>query len=330
MLKMTNAITVVAPNNNEDEDANLQYTINVTDVNSYNVRYCDYCSNKSSISGSSYNENQTENAQKIVIVLQERLIEEWLNVASMLAQRGIRLIIPEIIGFGYSDKPAANYNIDFFIDFLVTFLEKLKITDREKRSITILGYSLGGQLAAELAIRFASKKPSIEKLILVAPTGTMTNSNPALVRYIMAMHDDCFSIYPGFADIHLTHELFSYYMIYNPNVVVIPEELIRNYSNALKLPNARYASISAILEFGLAQRVKDGKLTPKLKGRLSYINFPTLVIWGYNDKIVPVENSKGFMDEIPNCKLLVIRDCGHIPHIEKPIEFSKIILDFLL
>jgi pimeloyl-ACP methyl ester carboxylesterase len=51
---------------------------------------------------------------------------------------------------------------------------------------------------------------------------------------------------------------------------------------------------------------------------------------GDNDRMVPVQYSKGFTDEIPNYKLQVIRDCGHIPPIEKPIEFSKIILDFLL
>jgi pimeloyl-ACP methyl ester carboxylesterase len=112
-----------------------------------------------------------------------------------------------------------------------------------------------------------------------------------------------------YVDTHLVSQLFWHDMVYNPNVV-IPGELIRNYSNVQGLPYARYA--------------------PILKGRLSQINCPTLLVWGHNDKMVPIEYSKDFIDEIPNCKLHVLRDCGHIPHIEKPIEFGKIIQDFLL
>jgi pimeloyl-ACP methyl ester carboxylesterase len=196
----------------------------------------------------------------------------------------------------------------------------------------ILGYSLGGQLAAEFAIRFANKRSRmIEKLVLVAPTGTMTNSTHAMQKYIITLlYGNCWCLSPYYVDSSSISLLYPNYMIHVSNNVVIPEELIRNYSNVQGLPHTRLASVSTMLELGLGQKPEDGRLTAKLQGRLPQINCPTLLIWGYNDRIVPIENSKGFIDEIPNCKMCVIQNCGHIPHLEKPIEFSKTIEDFLL
>ncbi len=293
----------------------------MVDVNTYNIRYYDSCYND--IDRSDNNENQSENSKKIVVVvLQERLIEEWLEVVSNLASEGFRIVVPEIIGFGYSDKPAVKYSVDFFLDLLEAFMEKINITHTSSK-IIILGYSLGGQLAAEFAIRFYNKG-IVEKLVLVAPTGTMTDSNHAVQQYIITtIYGDCFGIDPAYVSNVLDSELFLHYMANTPQVT-IPEELIRNYSNVKLLPGARYAFVSTIHELGFGTR------KPKLKGRLSQITCPSLILWGSNDKMVPIQNSKDFVKEIPRCKMHMIRDCGHIPHIEKPIEFTKIIRDYLL
>ena len=88
-------MTVATANNNNNDDnnddrKNIQNTIKVIDVNSYKIRYCDYCSNGSSSNvGSETKENQTGNCEKIVVILQERSIEEWLNIASILAKKGL-------------------------------------------------------------------------------------------------------------------------------------------------------------------------------------------------------------------------------------------------
>jgi alpha/beta hydrolase fold len=148
-----------ANNNNNDDRKNIQNTIKVIDVNSYKIRYCDYCSNGSSSNvGSETKEIQAKNCEKIVIILQERSIEEWLNVASILAKKGFRLLIPELIEFRYHDKPVLEYTNDFFIyNFFKAFLDHLGIS-----KTSIIGSSFGAHIATEFAIRFSSR---VEKLV---------------------------------------------------------------------------------------------------------------------------------------------------------------------
>jgi pimeloyl-ACP methyl ester carboxylesterase len=66
---------------------------------------------------------------------------------------------------------------------------------------------------------------------------------------------------------------------------------------------------------------------PLLLGRLTT---PTLIVWGREDKIAPLECGELFAAAIPKSRLAVIDRCGHFPHLEKPDEFNRVLLDFLL
>jgi 2-hydroxy-6-oxonona-2,4-dienedioate hydrolase len=88
-------------------------------------------------------------------------------------------VVPDIIGFGYSDKPVVEYTMDFFInDFFIPFLDNLGIS-----KTNIISSSFGGHLATEFAIRFNDR---VEKLILVSPAGMMMRPNPTLENYTRA------------------------------------------------------------------------------------------------------------------------------------------------
>ncbi|WP_415283237.1 alpha/beta fold hydrolase [Candidatus Nitrososphaera sp. FF02] len=65
-----------------------------------------------------------------------------------------------------------------------------------------------------------------------------------------------------------------------------------------------------------------------LRGRLSGVIAPTLVLWGDGDRMIPVQYAKDFR-EIPNSELVVIKDCGHTPYVEKPLTFNRIVIKFL-
>jgi len=95
--------------------------------------------------------------------------ERWNNVIPNFVKH-YHVIVPDLIGFGYSDKPIVDYTPDFFSTFLGKFFDALGI----KRP-NVIGSSLGGQIAAE----YASAHPNnIEKLILVSPSGVMKKSTP--------------------------------------------------------------------------------------------------------------------------------------------------------
>ena len=100
--------------------------------------------------------------------------ERWQFVIPEFSKH-YRVIVPDLIGFGHSDKPLVDYTTEFFTDFLSSFLNKVKV-----KKTNIIGSSLGGQITAV----FTSKNlETVEKLILVSPSGIMKHSTPALDAY---------------------------------------------------------------------------------------------------------------------------------------------------
>jgi 2-hydroxy-6-oxonona-2,4-dienedioate hydrolase len=226
--------------------------------------------------------------------------ERWSRVIPTLS-RHYRVIAPDIIGFGYSDKPVVEYTMDFFIDFLESFLDNLGISEA-----SIIGSSLGGHIATEFAIRFPHM---VEKLVLVSPAGMMRKSSPTLDRYIMA------ALYPEYQRVY---EVFSE-MVYDSNT--INQETLMDFVNRMNLPNAKYAFMSTLSGIRYA---------PRLTGRLSNITAPTLLMWGENDTTIPLAEYAHQYNEIPNMEeLVVIKKCGHIAPIERPATFNRIVLRFL-
>ena len=86
------------------------------------------------------------------------------------------------------------------------------------------------------------------------------------------------------------------------------------------MPRARHAFMSSL---------KESSAAPRLINRLKRIKARTLVIWGKEDRLIPVKYCEPFITKMDNCKLLLIEKCGHRPHAEKPDLFNKVVIDFL-
>src|SRR5215831_31317 len=140
----------------------------MTHIDGFNIRYLDY----NRITHASHK-------SKVLLLLHGigASAERWLPVIPELSKY-FRVIVPDIIGFGYSDKPTVEYTIDFFLAFLQNFLDNLDI-----HAASLVGSSFGGWMAAEFAIRFNKRT---DKLVLAAPAGMMLSSTHALDQYIMA------------------------------------------------------------------------------------------------------------------------------------------------
>jgi len=166
----------------------------------------------------------------------------------------------------------------------------------------LIGSSFGGLLALEYAIKFESE---IKKLVLISPAGMMRYVSTTLKHYISA------ALYPTYENVLRAYQE----MIYNSDMV--SEESINDFIKRMNLPNSKYAFMSTLMAFN-----NHPKLTDRLR-----INLPTLIVWGRNDKVIPLRYAKKF--KIPNSKIVILDHCGHYPHIEKIEEFSKILLKFL-
>src|SRR5215210_4844169 len=172
------------------------------------------------------------------------------------------IVIPDIIGFGYSEKPLIEYSIDLFMKFLDEFFKKLDI-----KNPIIIGSSFGGQLVIEYYLR---NPDYFKKIVLVSPAGTQIRSTFVLSQYIFS------ALYPTIDNAKRAFQMMS-----NDNHHQVNELVIKDFVNRMRLPNAKYAFISTLLAL---RRNND------LKNKLKEIRVPTLVIWGRNDATIPVSN----------------------------------------
>jgi len=265
----------------------IQTTVKKIQVHGNKIRYLDY---------DNFSSKKSEN-----LVLLHGIgasAERWSNVIPFLSKH-FRTIVPDIIGFGYSDKPTVEYNIPFFVKFLEDFLNSLGV-----KKASIGGSSFGGLVAAEFAIKNTN---IVNKLILVSPAGTMKTSTKTLEEYILA------SLYPTHDNVWRAF----INMAFDPRTVT--EQTIEEFIDRMKLPNAKYAFMSTMLGI---------RNTTNLASRLNKILSPTIIVWGEQDDMIPVKNAEDYRN-IPNSNLQVIPKCGHTPFTEKPEVFSKIAIDFL-
>lgn len=227
------------------------------------------------------------------------MAERWLSLIPLLSEK-YRVIAPDLIGYGQSDKPQIDYTADLFRETMLEFLKVLSL-----QNVFMIGTSLGGEVVAECA---ASQNPRIKKIVLSSPAGIMKKSTPVLDAYIMA------ALHPTPESVKLAYQMMS------GKNIEINSKSVDNFISSMERHNAKMVFLSTLLGM---------KNSPAISEKLGHIKIPTLLIWGSNDRMIPVEYSKDFASSIPNCELAIMDGCGHIPYEERPFEFSKLVIGFL-
>ena len=224
--------------------------------------------------------------------------ERWEDVIPLFAKK-FRVIVPDLIGFGYSDKPSIDYTTDYFAEFMSKFVEKVGI-----KEMSIIGSSLGGQIAAEFII---NQNADVKKLVLVSPSGVMKHSTPALNAYISA------ALYPN------TDSALNAFQAMSGRKK-IDEKIVSGFIERMQLPNAKMAFMSTLLGLSNSKVVTE---------KLQLITIPTLIVWGENDPVIPIEYAQSFISGINDCRFYKMIGCAHTPYVEKPEKFFQIVADFL-
>ena len=225
--------------------------------------------------------------------------DKWIPAISGLSP-GYRAIAPDVIGYGQSDKPLTDYTPEYFVTFLKNFIEALHL-DRPH----IVGASLSGQVAAQFA---ASYPHMISRLVLMSPAGIMKNSTPALDAYITA------ALYPRFDSV--SHAL----QLMEGSDRRASPTLVESFIANMRRPNAKMVFMSSLLCF---------KNYDDITTILYRISCPTLLLWGYDDPIIPISYAAQFAAAIPNCTFTGIERCGHTPYVQYPDLVAKIVTSFL-
>lgn len=225
--------------------------------------------------------------------------ERWEFVAPLF-EKHFTVIVPDIIGFGLSDKPIVDYTPEFFTDFFEKFLTKLEI-----KKCHLIGSSLGGQITADFTSKY---NHFVEKLVLVSPAGVMKDSTPALDAYIMA------ALYPNDETAKNAFEVMG------GKTKRVNEKIVKGFVERMQLPNAKMAFMSTLLGLKNAEVITE---------KLKQITVPTLIIWGTFDPVIPVDYADEFGSAIKNSKVIRMSNCGHTPYVEAPEDFVNLVLDFI-
>lgn len=225
--------------------------------------------------------------------------ERWRNSIPYLSKK-YHVFAPDLIGYGQSDKPSLDYTLDLFTKYTFGFIDAIGL-----ERANMIGTSLGGQIVVECA---AAQSPIIEKLVLISPAGAMRKSTPTLDAYTMA------ALYPTRETVKT-----AYQMMMGDNKQV-SEDSIENFIQNMSRPNAKMAFLSTLL--GL-------KNAPDISENLKKIKNPTLIIWGKEDTLIPIEYAQQFVSAISNCQFITMEQCGHSPHVEEPERLSDVVIKFL-
>lgn len=225
--------------------------------------------------------------------------ESWqLNIAALSAN--YRVIAPDQIGFGKSDKPFLKYRVGTFVDFLDKFMAELKI---EKASL--VGNSMGGWVAAWMAIKYPNR---VEKIVLADAAGIIPKKVD--INQIYRLNNSTRD------EIRVNLKL----IFANP-LLQNNELLVDQFFTQRVIANDGY-TINSLIES--IKRKEDF-----LNDRLDEIKKPTLIIWGKQDGLLPVADANKFNKGISGSELQIFDNCGHAPQFEKAADFNKAVLEFL-
>lgn len=220
----------------------------------------------------------------------------------IFADAGYRAILPDLPGYGFSDKPDTEYTLDFFVDAMMGLLEKLNV-----EKVTLVGNSLGGAIAIKMAL---DKPEMIDKLILMAPGGLMEKE-----RYYMEMEG--------------IQKMGAAFAAGELNEPVGMKRLL-----GLQLFNPDQITDDIVLErVDIVQNqpkcVLSTMQVPVLTERLPELQAPILGFWGMNDKFCPSHGAQTMMEKCSNIRFNLLSECGHWVMVEHKELFNRECLDFI-
>jgi len=221
------------------------------------------------------------------------------------SNRVIRMDLP---AFGLTGPfPDRNYAIAHYTSFLKDFLTALKI-----KKCVLAGNSLGG----EIAWNFTLEQPGmVQKLILIDAAGYPTISKSVPIAFKLGQTPVLKKLLT-----YITPRFMVRASIENVyfDTSKVTDALVERYFELTLRAGNRQALVDRL------RRSSDMNYT-----NIKYIKQPTLILWGAEDLLIPVENTNKFHESLPNSTLVILDDTGHTPMEESPIESLEFVTDFL-
>ena len=231
------------------------------------------------------------------------------NAWSDRLKKSHRIIRMDLPAYGLTGPfPDGNYTMAHYTTFLKDFLTALNI-----KQCVLAGNSLGGAIAWN----FTLEQPSmVTKLILIDASGYPIASKSVPIAFSLAK-------------IPVINKLLSF---------ITPRFLVRASVENVYFDSSKVTDLVVERYFNLTLRAGNRKAfvdrlkTPKdtsTYNNIKYIQQPTLILWGSQDLLIPVENAYKFQEDLPNNTLVILENTGHTPMEESPLESLAPVINFL-
>jgi pimeloyl-ACP methyl ester carboxylesterase len=238
----------------------------------------------------------------------------WRAVIPELAKR-YRVIAPDLLGHGESAKPRGDYSLGAFAAWLRDLLDELGI-----RQATVIGQSLGGGVAMQFTYQH---RDYCQRLVLISSGGLGPDLN-WILRILSAPGAEL--VLPVVAPqpvLNLGNKLGSWLTsagIKSPRT----GEMWSAYCSLSDRPTrqAFLRTLRSVVDYRGQAVSALGKI------HVSY-GLPTLLIWGEQDRIIPVAHGYAAHEAVPGSRLEVLAGVGHFPHVESPNAVVDILHDFI-
>jgi 4,5:9,10-diseco-3-hydroxy-5,9,17-trioxoandrosta-1(10),2-diene-4-oate hydrolase len=239
--------------------------------------------------------------------------QNWLEQLPVFA-RDHRVVAFDLPGFGESEMPAEEISIAGYARWLDALYDALEID-----SAAVVGNSMGGFIGAELAIAFPAR---VERLVLVSAAGlTVEHQRDERALAVLKTLDKRLTAYAGWLGTRsdaLSRRPRARRMIFGlvahrPDLLPAPlvAEQIRGSGKPGFVP-----ALDALTSY-------------PIRDRLPEIACPTLIVWGTEDRLVPVRDADEFARLIPNARKVVWPQTGHMAMLERPEAFNRLLAAFL-
>jgi len=221
--------------------------------------------------------------------------DSWIRVQKILSKEGFQVVVPDFPGFGKSKTPFSPWGLEEYTNFILNLTNYFGLKD-----FYLLGHSFGGRIAIKFAVSHPEK---IKSLILCDSAGIKQKWG--------------------------LKEILIFQLAKIGNAVFTPTPLRRLKDRArnlfyIFLRHRDYVKADGTMKETMKKVINEDLLIdlPKIKTK-------TLIVWGKNDKLVPVKYAYFFKEKIENSELKILPKIGHSPNLETPEKLAEIILNFL-
>ena len=237
----------------------------------------------------------------------------WRYWAPQLAERA-HVVLVDLKGFGSAPKP----DDGLYGPTVQAGLIHRLILQKELERVTLVGHSLGGAVALLAALHLLdSEAGRLDRLVVVAGAAYEQRLPPFV--FLAKRRRLAIAIFRLLGPRFIIRRVLKW-IVYDPSGV--SDSQVEGYADPLRSADARRTLIDAALTIVPPD-------IDALNARFAELDVPALLLWGRHDKVVPPWVGERLAEDLPNARLEVLEQCGHMPAEELPEESWRVLEEFL-